>query len=129
MLYFLYDLQKQRTSLYDIGCALYLYFLGVSTTRRVVANKAPSFLNNVKRSHVSIWKWIQKHQPKIMTLKKKENLSIHRCDETIIRVGSELIWLGVAMIESENKQANSRTKYIRRERNMFVVAKKDSCQN
>ena len=34
---------RNRTSLYDIGCALYLYFSGLST--RSVAKKALYFLN------------------------------------------------------------------------------------
>jgi putative transposase len=105
---------RNRTSLYDIGCALYLYFLGLST--RSVA-KALSFLNIVKRSHVSIWKWIQKHQPRIMTLKRKR-IYHFIVDETIIRVGSELIWLWVA-IEPENKQILALN--ISKERNMFVA--------
>ena len=83
---------RNRTSLYDIGCALYLYFSGLSA--RSVAKKVLYFLNIVKRSnHVSIWKWIQqKYQPRIRTLKRK---SIYEfiVDETMIKVGSELIWL------------------------------------
>jgi putative transposase len=105
---------RNRTSLYDIGCALYLYFLGLST--RSVA-KALSFLNIVKRNHISIWKWIQKHQSRIMTLKRK-NIYQFIVDETIIRVGSELIWLWVAIIEPENKQILALK--ISTERNMFV---------
>ena len=92
---------RNRTSLYDIGCALYLYFSGLST--RSVA-KVLYFLNIVKRSHVSIWKWIQKYQPRIRTLKRK---SIYEfiVDETMIKVGSELIWLWLVAIEpAENKQ-------------------------
>jgi putative transposase len=88
--------------------------LGLST--RSVA-KALSFLNIVKRSHVSIWKWIQKHQPRIMTLKRKRIYQFI-VDETIIRVGSELIWLWVA-IEPENKQILALN--ISKERNMFVA--------
>ncbi len=103
-------------SLYGIGCALYLYFLGLST--RSVA-KALSFLNIVKRSNVTIWKWIQKHQPRIMTLKRKR-IYAFIVDETIIRVGSELIWLWVAIIEpAENKQILALN--ISKERNMFVA--------
>ena len=65
-------IRRNRISSRDIGYGLDLYFLGIST--RNVA-KALSFLNIVKRSHVSIWKWIQKNQPRIMTLKERESMN------------------------------------------------------
>jgi putative transposase len=60
---------RNRTPSLDIDYALYLYFLGLST--RKVA-KALSFLNIVKRSHVSIWNWIQENQPKRISSKRKK---------------------------------------------------------
>jgi putative transposase len=59
--------RNRRPSLY-IDHALYLYFLGLST--RGVA-KALSFLNIVKRGRVANWKWIQKHGPQKISLKRK----------------------------------------------------------
>jgi hypothetical protein len=44
--------KRKRTPSSDIGHALYLYFLGLST--RCVA-KAMFFLHKVRRSHVAIW--------------------------------------------------------------------------
>jgi len=76
-----------------------LYFLGLST--RNVA-KALSFLNIVKRRHVSIWNWIQKYQPKRIS-SQRNKIDELIVDEAVIKVGSELIWLWVA-IGSKNKQ-------------------------
>lgn len=105
---------RNRTPSSDIGHALYLYFLGLST--RGVA-KAMFSLHKVKRSHVSIWKWIQKYHPQRMSSKRKK-IAEYIVDETLIKVGSELVWLWVA-IESKNKQILALT--ISRERNMFVT--------
>ena len=105
---------RNRTPSKDIGYGLYLYFLGLST--RNVA-KALSFLHIVKRSHVSIWNWIQKHNPRKISAKRTKT-SEFIVDETAIKAGSELIWLWVA-IEPKNKQILALS--ISKERNMFVA--------
>jgi putative transposase len=107
-------ISRNRTPASDIDYALYLYFLGLST--RGVA-KALSFLNIVKRSHVLIWNWIQKHNPQRISSKRKK-ISKLIVDETIIKVGSELIWLWAA-IEPKNKEILALN--ISKERNMFVA--------
>ena len=107
-------IKRNRTSSLDIGHALYLYFLGLSTRS---AAKAIFYLLKVKRSHVSIWNWIQKYKPhKIFTKRTKTSEFI--VDETLIKVGSELVWLWVA-IEPENRQILALS--ITKERNMFVA--------
>ena len=58
--------------------------------------KALSFLHIVKRSHVSIWNWIQKYQPKRIS-SKRNKIAEFIVDETVIKVGSELVWLWVAI--------------------------------
>lgn len=110
-------IKRNRTSSLDIDNALYLYFLGIST--RCVA-KALLFLHNVKRSHVSILKWIQNchHEGKSSTRKNK--VSEYIVDETILKVGSEFIWLWVA-IEPENRMILAQN--ITKERNMLVAEK------
>ena len=105
---------RNRTSSRDIGYGLYLYFLGLST--RNVA-KALSFLHIVKRSHIAIWNWIQKYQTKIIP-SQRNKINEYIVDEAVIKVGSELIWLWVA-IDSENKQILAQN--ISQERNMFVA--------
>jgi putative transposase len=105
---------RDRTPSLYIDHALYLYFLGLST--RGVA-KALSFLNIVKRGRVAIWKWIQKHSPQKISSKRK-NISNLIVDETVIKVGSELIWLWVA-IGPKNMEILALN--IFKERNMFVA--------
>ncbi len=104
---------RNRTSS-DIGHALYLYFLGLST--RGVA-KAMFFLHKVKRSHVSIWKWIQKYHPQRMSSKRKK-IEEYIVDETLLKVGSAFVWLWVA-IEPKNKEILALN--ISKERNMLVA--------
>jgi putative transposase len=106
--------KRNRTPSLDIERALYLYFLGLST--RGVA-KAMFFLHKVKRSHVAIWNWIQKHNHQRILLKRKK-ISEYIVDETIIKVGSEYIWLWVA-IEPKNRQILALS--ISKERNMFIA--------
>jgi putative transposase len=71
----------------------------------------------VKRSHVAIWKWIQKYHPKKISSKRKK-IEEYIVDETLIKVGSELVWLWVA-IEPKNRQILALS--ISKERNMFVA--------
>ncbi|MGI0000552.1 MAG: hypothetical protein ACRD6Q_04945 [Nitrososphaeraceae archaeon] len=92
--------KRNRTSSWYIESGLYLYFLGLSTRG---VSKALFFLNKVKRSHVAIWKWIQKYHPKKI-LSKRKRISEYVIDETILKVGSEYIWLLWIAIEPENKQ-------------------------
>ena len=96
-----------------IGYGLYLYFLGLSY--RNVAKALKWF---VKINHVSIWKWIQKYKPKKIFAKKNRKIDEYIIDETLIKIGSELIWLWVA-IEPKDKEILSIT--ISKERNMFVA--------
>ncbi len=105
---------RNRTSSSDIGHALYLFFLGLST--RGVA-KAMFCLHKVKRNHVAIWNWIQKCYPKKISSKRKR-ISEFIIDETLLKVGFEFIWLWV-VIEPENRQILALS--ISKERNMFVA--------
>jgi putative transposase len=89
---------RNRTPSQIIGYGLYLYFLGLSFRNTA---KALSFLLLVKISHVSIWSWLQKYRPRKYLKKKK--IKEYIIDETVIKVGSESIWLW-AIIESKNKE-------------------------
>ena len=80
--------------------------------------KASERLSQIyKRNHVSIWNWIQKYHPKQISSKRKR-ISEFIVDETLLKVGSEYIWLWVA-IESETRQILALS--ISKERNMFVA--------
>ena len=89
--------QRKRTKPKDIAYSLYLYFLGLS-----YRSTAKALQRFVHRSHVSIRKWIQKYRPKrLLTERKKIDEFI--IDETLIKIGSQYVWLWVA-IEPKNKQ-------------------------
>jgi putative transposase len=105
--------QKNRTPSKYIYDGLYFYFSGLSLRR------ASKILSSyfIKRNHVSIWNWIQKYHPKKLSSKRKKILEFV-IDETLIKVGSEYIWLWVA-IEPKNREILALS--ISKERNMFVA--------
>jgi putative transposase len=87
---------RNRTSSEYIAYGLYLYFSGLSLRR--ASERLSCF---IKRNHVSIWNWIQKYKPKKI-ISKRKRIAEFIIDETTIKVGSEFIWLWVA-IEPWNK--------------------------
>jgi putative transposase len=91
------DHQRQRTKPKDIAYSIYLYFLGLS-----YRNTAKALQRFVNRSHVRIWKWIQKYNPK-KVITKERKIQEFIIDETLIKIGSKYVWLWVA-IEYINKQ-------------------------
>ena len=91
--------KRNRTSSSYIGRPLYLYFLGLSPRS---VSKAMLFLDKIRRSHVAIWNWIQRYHPKKITSKRMK-IDEYIVDETLIKVGTEYIWLWVT-IEPENRQ-------------------------
>jgi putative transposase len=103
---------RQRTKPKDVAYSLYLYFLGLS-----YRNTAKALSRFVHRSHVSIWKWIQKNNPKKI-FSSKRKIQEFVIDETLVRVGSQYAWLWVA-VEPKNKQILALT--ISMERNMLVA--------
>jgi len=106
-------IKRNRTPSKYIYYALYFYFSGLSLRR------ASKILSSyfIKRNHVSVWNWIQKYHPnKIFT--KRKRISEYIVDETLLKVGSEYIWLWVA-IEPKNREILALS--ISKERNMFVA--------
>ena len=103
---------RNRTPSEHVGYGLYLYFSGLSLRR---ASERLSCL--VKRNHVSIWNWIQKYKPRRISSRRKR-VSEFIVDETLIKVGSEYVWLWVA-IEPKDRRILALT--ISKERNMFVA--------
>jgi putative transposase len=104
--------QRHRTKPKDIAYGLYLYFLGL-----YYRNTAKALSRFVHRNHVSIWKWMQRHKPQKVSSKRKK-IEEFVVDETVIKIGSELIWLWVA-IEPKHKEILSIN--TSKERNMFVA--------
>ena len=79
--------------------------------------RALSCLHIVKRSHVAVWKWIQKYRPGGKTGSRKR-ISEYVVDETLIKTGQELVWLWVA-IEPKDRRILALT--ISKERSMLVA--------
>src|SRR4051812_23587889 len=70
----------------------------------------------IKRNPISIWNWIQRYNPKKISSKKSKVLE-YVIDETVIKIGSELIWLWVAI---DNKTKRILRLSISKERNMLL---------
>ena len=103
---------RNRTPSEYVYYGLYLYFSGLSLRR--VSERLSCF---IKRNHVSIWNWVQRYHPKKICSRKRKIVEFI-VDETLIKAGSEYIWLWIT-IEPKNKEILALT--ISKERNMFVV--------
>ena len=103
---------RNRTDVKDIVYALHLYFNGHS-----LRNTSKALSKFVTRSHNAIRDWIQKYNPRRLYYNKTKIFEFI-LDETQIKVGSELIWLWVA-IEPESKEVLRLN--ISKERNMFMA--------
>ena len=103
---------RNKTPSKYVYYGLYLYFSGLSLRR---AAERLSYI--FKRNHVSIWNWIQKYHPKRISSKRKR-IAEYIIDETLIKAGSQYIWLWVA-IEPENRQILALN--ISKERNMLIA--------
>ena len=108
-------LERERTSAQIIMYALYLYFLGLSFRDTSKAIR-PLFEEKGGRSHVAIWKWVQRFNPKHVYCCKR--VSAFLIDETMVQIGSDEAWLWIA-IEPIHKQILG--VYISRHRNMLVA--------
>jgi putative transposase len=104
--------ERSRTSSKYVYYALQLYFSGLSLRR--TSQRLSRF---IKRNHVSIWNWIQRYKPRKI-LQKRCKLSEFIIDETLIKVGSEYVWLWVAIEPAEKTILGIR---ISIERNMLVA--------
>ena len=96
---------------------LYLYFSGLSLRR--TSERLSCY---IQRNHVSVWNWIQRYRPQRIFIRSKK-ISEYIVDETLLKVGSEYIWLWIA-IEPENKQILALS--ISKERNIYVCCGKVS---
>ena len=106
-------IERERTSAEVILYALYLYFLGLSFRS---TSKAIQAFGGEGRSHVAVWKWVQRFSPKRLYHCKR--VSAFLIDETMLQIGPEVAWLWVA-VEPIHKQILG--VYISRHRNMIVV--------
>jgi len=90
---------RNRTPSQIISYGLYLYFLGFSFRSTA---KALSFSPIIKISHISIWKWLQKYRSKKYF--KKRKIKEYVIDETVIKAGSELVWIWVVIEPTKKKK-------------------------
>ena len=103
---------RNRIDVKDIAYALHLYFNGLS-----LRNTSKALSKFVTRSHTAIRDWIQKYNPQRLYYNKTKIFEFI-LDETQIKVGSELVWLWVA-IEPASKEVLRLN--ISKERNMFAA--------
>ena len=94
---------------------LHLYLSGLSL------RKGSERLSQMyKRNHVLLAKkqnWIQKYHPQRILSKRKRTLE-YILDETLIKVGSNYVWIWIA-IGPENRQIHALS--ISKERNMLIT--------
>jgi hypothetical protein len=88
---------RNRTPLRHVCYGLYLYFSALSLGR--ASERLYYFF---KRSHVSVWNWMQKYKPQRISYSRRK-ITGYIVDETLIKAGSEHIWLWVA-IEPKDKE-------------------------
>jgi putative transposase len=107
--------ERNRTSTFVIMYSLYLYFLGLSLRN---TSKALIIFKDDKRSHVSVWNWIQRFGS--LQIYKRKRISAFIIDETVIQIGSQHFWLWFCI---EPIHSSVLGIYISEERNMLVAEK------
>ena len=95
-----------------------LYFLGFLGLSLRNTSKALVIFKDNKRSHVSVWNWIQRFGE--YPIYKRKRISAFKIDETVIRIGSQHFWLWFC-IEPIHRSVPGI--YISEERNMLIAEK------
>ena len=106
--------ERNKTSTLVVMYSLYLYFLGLSLRN---TSKALIIFQNEKRSHVSVWNWIQRFGS-FQIYNKHRRITAFIIDETMIQIGNTNCWLWIC-IEPVHKSVLGI--HISKERNMFVA--------
>jgi putative transposase len=107
--------ERNRTSTIVIMYSLYLYFLGLSLRN---TSKALTIFKDQKRSHVSVWNWIQRFGS--LQIYKRKRVSAFIIDETVIQIGNHHFWLWICI---EPIHSSVLGIHISEERNMLVAEK------
>ena len=108
-------IERERTSAEVILYALYLYFLGLSFRS---TSKAIQPFGKEGRSHVAIWKWVQRFNPERLYHRKR--VSAFLIDETMLQIGNEeALVMGCCRTNIIHKQILG--VYLSRHRNMIVA--------
>ncbi len=106
--------ERNETSTVIVMYSLYLYFLGLSLRN---TSKALIFKDE-KRSHVSVWNWIQRFAE--YPLYKRKRVSAFIIDETVIQIGIQYFWLWFCI---EPIHSSVLGIYISEERNICLLLK------
>ncbi|HEY7080310.1 MAG TPA: DDE-type integrase/transposase/recombinase [Nitrososphaeraceae archaeon] len=107
--------ERERASAEVILYALYLYFLGLSFRNTSKAIQ-PFGKEGGGRSHVVIWKWVQRFNPRRIYCCKR--VAAFLIDETMVQIGSDQAWLWIA-VEPIHRQILG--VYISKHRNMIIA--------
>ncbi len=107
--------ERNRTSTIVVMYSLYLYFLGLSLRN---TSKALIIFEDDKRSHLSVWNWIQRFGS--LQIYKRKRVSAFIIDETIIQIGGRHFWLWFCI---EPVHSSVLGIYISEDRNMIVAEK------
>ncbi|MDR4512517.1 MAG: DDE-type integrase/transposase/recombinase [Nitrososphaeraceae archaeon] len=107
--------ERNRTFTCIVMYSLYLYFLGLSLRN---TSKALVIFRDEKRSHVSVWNWIQRFGS--CQIYKRKRVTAFIIDETIIQIGNKHYWLCVCIEPVHNTVLGI---YISEDRNMLVAEK------
>ena len=107
--------ERNRTSTIVVMYSLYLYFLGLSLRN---TSKALIIFKDDKRSHVSVWNWIQRFGS--LQIYKSKRVSAFIIDETVIQIGNQHFWLWFCI---EPIHSSVLGIHISEERNMLVAEK------
>ena len=105
--------ERNRTYTIVVMYSLYLYFLGLSLRN---TSKALVIFKDNKRSHISVWNWIQRFAE--YPIYKRKRISAFIIDETVIQIGSQHFWLWFCI---EPIHSSVLGIYITEERNMLVA--------
>ena len=105
--------ERERTPTELVMYALYLYFLGLSF--RNTSKALEPFRE--KRSHVAVWNWVQRFNPKSIYSRKRVTAFV--IDETMIQVGGNEAWLWIA-IEPVRSTVLVGVYFLSRHRDMLI---------
>ncbi|MDF2736600.1 MAG: uncharacterized protein K0S93_456 [Nitrososphaeraceae archaeon] len=67
-----------------------LYFLGLTLRN---TSKALVIFRDEKRSHMTVWKWMQRFGSFSSQIYKRKRVSAFIIDETFVQIGNKHLWL------------------------------------
>jgi transposase-like protein len=105
--------KRIRTPLEYIYYSLQSYSSGLSLRKT-----SQRLLPLIKRSHISIWNWIQRYKPRKI-IQGRKRIAEFIIDESLIKAGNEYVWLLWIAVKPANKTVLGIR--ISFEMNIFIV--------